>query len=165
MSDLHCELEDWNALDELVYRSMCSMDACNWTAYRRELTDDAIFDFGDDGAAAEDSAEPAIGGYNFVAVLSSVMDGFDATQHVVTNMFHSIEGDAAKTNCYVVAEHFLNSDHGGRDIASGSHCEIDSVRASDGWKISRLQFRTYWYRGNTSLYQLAAERVAAQCDV
>lgn len=158
LSDLLREISDKIALDELVYCSMLAMDARDWAIYRSKLTDDAVFDFVDSGAAIDDSAEPVVGGDKFVEVLSSVIDGFDSTQHVVTNMYHSVGGNRAKTHCYVVAEHFLNNACGDKSISSGAHCEIECDKTRFGWRISKLRLHNLWYRGNTSLFQLAAQR-------
>jgi hypothetical protein len=158
-------LTDKRALDEMVYRCMHAMDTHQWQLYREQITDDAEFDFTDHGAATDDANEPMRGADNFLTILASVIEGFDSTQHCVSNMFHEVSGDVAKTHCYVYAEHFLNNEHGGRRIACGGQYHIDAVRVDQRWKLSRLKWKTFWFEGNTSLYQLAGKRVAQRIAV
>jgi hypothetical protein len=160
MADETQMLHDKRALDEMVYKCMHAMDTHEWPLYRAQLTDDAEFDFTDHGVATEEAADVMRGADNYLAVLRSVIEGFDATQHCISNMFHDVTGDSAKTQCYVLAEHFLNNSRGGRRITCGARYHIDAVRMVEGWRIKRLKFLTFWFDGNTSLYQLAAQAVA-----
>jgi|GEM_PF-1400995 len=164
MADSLQILLDKRALDEMVFKCMHAMDTHDWALYRAQITDDAEFDFTDHGVATDDAAEPMRGADNYLAVLDSVISGFDATQHCVTNMYHELDGDSAKTKCYVYAEHFLNNSRGDRRVACGARYLIDAVRSDDGWKIKHLKFKTFWFDGNTSLYALAGKVTATRAS-
>lgn len=155
-------LLDKRALDEMVYKCMHAMDTHDWALYRAQVVDDAVFDFSDHGVATDDAAEPMRGADNYIAILASVITGFDSTQHCVSNMFHEVSGDTAKTKAYVYAEHFLNNDKGGRRISCGARYHIDAVKSAGQWKIKHLKFLTFWFDGNTSLYGLAGKAAAAK---
>jgi len=154
------DLLDKRELDELISRTMHAMDTHDWPTYRAGLVEEAEFDFTDHGVATDDAAQVMKGADNFVSILASVIEGFDATQHSVTNILHTLKGDTAFTACYVVAEHFLNNDRGDRNVGCGGRYLIDTRRTPEGWRIVKLKFSTYWFRGNTNLYQLAGEAVA-----
>jgi hypothetical protein len=160
MADTLQTLLDKRELDELIHRTMHAMDSHDWPGYRAGLVADAEFDFTDHGVATDDANDVMKGADNFVAILASVIEGFDATQHIVTNILHQLDGDRATTSCYVLAEHFLNNDRGDRNVGCGGRYTIDTRRTPEGWRIARLKFTTSWFRGNTSLYQLAGEAVA-----
>ena len=51
MTDLLQELLDKRALDELIFRTMHALDACDWRAYGASFVADAAFDFTEHGAA------------------------------------------------------------------------------------------------------------------
>lgn len=162
MADELRSLLDKRALDEMVYKCMHAMDTHDWPLYRANIVDDASFDFTDHGVATDDAGDVMRGADNYLAILSSVIEGFDSTQHSITNMYHEIDGDRASTRCYVLAEHFLNNDRGDRNVACGARYHIEAVRTGEGWKIQHLKFLTFWFRGNTSLYEIAGNRRAAR---
>ena len=155
-------LLDKRALDEMVHACMHAMDTHDWPQYRARITDDAEFDFTDHGVATDSASAVMRGADVYLPILASVIEGFDATQHTVTNLLHEVNGNAAHTRCYVCAEHFLNNDRGGRRVTCGARYLIDSVRGADGWRIQRLKFLTFWFDGNTALYQLAGQATAAR---
>ncbi|ARR55452.1 hypothetical protein HY78_19410 [Rhizorhabdus wittichii DC-6] len=162
MADSLQILLDKRALDEMVYKCMHAMDTHQWTLYRANIVEDATFDFTDHGVATDDAAEPMRGADNYLEILASVITGFDSTQHAVSNMYHEVEGDRARTKCYIQAEHFLNNDRGDRRVACGGRYLIDAIRTPDGWKIKHLKFQTFWFTGNTTLYELAGRASAAK---
>jgi len=153
------ELLDKRALDELVYGCMNAVDALDWKTYRGLLLDDAEFDITDHGVAPDETAEIIKGADQLLSVVKSVLTGFEAVQHHVTNMVHRVDGDEATTNAYVYAEHFLNNDRGDRSVTCGGRYKITSRRTQDGWKVASWQLRISWFRGNPMLYKLAAEAV------
>ena len=162
MRDTLEDLLDKRELDELMYKTMHAMDGRDWPAYRRNCLADAAFDFTDHGAAGDETAAVMVGADLFLADLSTVCEGFDATQHAITNMVHTLAGDSARTNCYVHAEHFLENDRGDRSVTCAGRYEIESRRTPEGWRIARLRFVTSWFRGNTALYGLARKRSTAR---
>lgn len=154
------ELRDKIALDELIFGIMYALDGCDWAAYAAAFTDDVTFDFRDHGAAPPEARAIVVGIAKITASQRSVMEGFDAAQHHVTNMLHSIDGDTAVTDCYLYAEHFLNNDRGDRSVTLGGKYQVFSRRSADGWKAFRWRFHSPWLRGNPMLYQVAGEITA-----
>jgi len=162
MTDLLQELLDKRALDELIFRTMHALDACDWPAYRASFVEDAAFDFREHGAAPPQARQVIIGIDTIIALQKSVIEGFDTAQHHVTNMVHSIDGDNAVTDCNLYAEHFLNNDRGDRSVSLGGRYQVSSRRHADGWKVHRWRFYSPWIRGNPMLYQLAVEVTSAR---
>ena len=156
MSEKLQELMDKRALDELIYSTMHAMDSSDWPAYRKGMTDDAEYDFTSHGVATDKAAEIMKGADYFITVLAGVLEGFESTQHHVTNILHTLNGDTATTNCYVFSEHFLNNDRGDRSVSCGGRYEVATVRTAQGWKVVKWRFIASWFRGNTMLYQLAS---------
>lgn len=162
MSDPLKELLDKRALDELIFRTMHALDACDWAAYRTSFVDDVTFDFREHGAAPPEARQLVIGVDRIVALQASVIEGFDAAQHDVTNLVHRIDGDEAVSDCNLYAEHFLNSNRGDRSVTLGGRYQIHSRRYADGWKAYRWRFYKPWLRGNPMLYQIAVEVTSAR---
>jgi SnoaL-like domain len=153
-------LLDKQALDELIYTQAMALDAQDWETYRSCFADKINFDFsehveravGQKIGAATDPDE-------WVANSASVIPGFDSTMHTIASPVHLLRGDTARSRCYIIAEHFLNDVGGDRSTTSSGLYTFDSIRTSDGWKIKNWQLKVLYYRGNLSLYRVAAERV------
>jgi hypothetical protein len=162
MTDLLQELLDKRALDELIFRTMHALDECDWRAYGASFVADAAFDFTEHGAAPPEARQVIVGIDKVIALQKSVLEGFDTAQHHVTNMIHAIDGDSATTDCYLYAEHFLNTNRGDRSVSLGGRYQISSRRYAEGWKVHRWRFYSPWMRGNPMLYQLAVEITSAR---
>lgn len=157
-------LLDKRALDELIYRTVHALDACDWQAYRASFVEDVVFDFREHGAAPPEVRQLVVGIDTIANLQRSVIEGFDTAQHHVTNMLHTIDGDSAVTDCYLYAEHFLNTDRGDRSVSLGGKYQVSSRRYPDGWKVHRWRFHSPWLRGNPMLYQIAVETTSARAD-
>jgi hypothetical protein len=155
-------LLDINALNELIYTQAMALDAQDWKTYRGCFADKVNFDFSEHveravGQAIGSTTDPD----QWVANTASVIPGFDSTMHTVASPVHKVSGDTARSQCYIMSEHFLN-DHGGdRSITASGIYYFGSVRTKAGWKIENWRLKVLFYRGNLALYRIAAEKVAA----
>jgi 3-phenylpropionate/cinnamic acid dioxygenase small subunit len=153
------DLLDKRALDELIFRQAIAVDEHDWDAYRACFDDEVHFDF-------TDHTDRVIGkgfgivesGDEWLEKVIAAVSGFEGTQHLISNTVHQLDGDRATSVCLIVAEHFLNTDRGDRSITMGGIYRFGSVRKRDGWRIKDWHLKVLWYRGNPSLYKLAAER-------
>jgi hypothetical protein len=105
---------------------------------------------------------PAAG---LVALVSTALSGFTATQHISPN--HVIEFDAsdpgrAICHSYMYAQHLLRgSENGEFYLLRGSYTN-HMLRTADGWRIERIIQRRSWEYGNTSVVAEAIARSQAQ---
>jgi hypothetical protein len=156
------ELLDKQALTELIHRVALALDKRDWAAYRACLLDVVHFDF---TPHTDRVVGKNIGvvksGDEWVAKLRWVMPGFDSSQHLTTNVVHVLDGDVASSECFIVADHFLNNEIGERTCTMGGIYRWKSARTAEGWKIHEWYLTPLWYRGNPAVYQIAAERAAA----
>lgn len=161
-NDILSELADKQALNELICRQALSIDKGDWTTYRSCLADgEVLFDFTDHTdkvvgkrIGVERSAD------EWVAKVKSVMPGFDGSQHLITNILHILDADRSQSECFVLADHFLNNSTGDRSITMAGIYTFGCVRTSAGWKINHWVLKILWYRGNPGIYQLAQEKSA-----
>ena len=72
----------------------------------------------------------------------SLVSGFEATQHIITNHRISIEGDQATCVAYVQATH-QNPDS---VWTVAGYYTNKLVRTAEGWKINRLKLTPMWQR-------------------
>lgn len=88
----------------------------------------------------------------------NALHGFDATQHVVTNLRVVVDGDTAACTSYVNALHFLKD--GDREHvahACGTYIH-DFVRTDDGWRIRKATFRLTGHQGGAGAFAEAFAR-------
>lgn len=157
------ELADKRALDEVIYRQAIAVDLQDWRAYRSCFDDDVHFDF-------TDHTDKVIGkgfgivenGDRWVEQVTQAVSGFDGTQHLISNVVHAVTGDRAESVCLILADHFLNNDHGDRSITMAGVYTFGSVRKASHWRIKTWRLKVLWYRGNPGLYRLAGELRSAK---
>lgn len=155
-------LEDKRALDDLIYTQTMAMDTRDWATYRRCLADEIDFDlrdhferFAGKGAGLATDPDAMIEGAR------AILPGFDATMHSVTNLVHTVDGDSATSVCFTVGQHYLNNELGDRNLDTAMHSTYGCVRSAAGWKIRSLVLKVVYYKGNISLFDIAAKKVAA----
>jgi len=158
--DILRELSDKQALSELICRQALCLDKSDWATYRACLADgEVMFDFTDHTdkvvgkrIGVERSAD------QWVEKIKSVMPGFDGSQHLITNILHTVRGDRSQSECFVLADHFLNNSTGDRSITMAGIYTFGCIRTGAGWKINHWVLKILWYRGNPHIYQLAQEK-------
>lgn len=150
-------LIDRTEITDTINKYATGIDLRDWSLYRSIFADEVEIDFSSFGGqpAAKQKAD------DWVTGVKSVLSGFDATQHVLTNHVIDIDGDRAQTRVYMKAEHFLANSLGDNSIALGGYYSHTLERQSDGWKITKCKLTVTWNRGNRQLFQMATERGAS----
>ena len=151
-------LLDKRELDELVYRTVTALDQGRWEDYGSCFAPEAEFILPDHAVSEAGEANVVKGVERFIPVVRSVLSGFDAVQHHVTNMIHTLSDGEARTDCYVIAEQFLGQGPEGASISVGGSYRIASRRGADGWRITGWQFTSAWTRGDPTLFAKAAAK-------
>lgn len=132
IQSVHDKLE----IQELLSRYARGVDDKDWDLYRSVFTADAHIDYTSAGAIAGSVDE----------VIGFLMEGFSAipwSQHYITNVEIDLDGDRAR----VRAMFFNPMQLPGIDGASscGGFYHHDLIRASEGWKSSRLIEENRWF--------------------
>jgi hypothetical protein len=95
-----------------------------------------------------------------VAGWSQALNGFDATQHLITNHLVTVSGDEAVCAAMFQATHRLANPHGSPLWTLGGQYRFDLVRTAGGWRIAGLVMAATWAEGNQQLAALATERAS-----
>ncbi len=132
--DLHA-LADRIAVEDLLTRYATTVDRRDWDGYRNVFTDDAEIDYTSAGGIAGTVDE-------VVEFLSTTLDMFEMTQHLVSNIDVSVDGDTA-----TVTAMFNNPMRlpGGEVWFTGGWYHHDLVRTADGWRSRRLREESAWF--------------------
>src|SRR5580692_5942839 len=97
MTDIPLQiLLDKGALDDLIYTQAFAIDRRDWPAYRSCFADVVHFDFSEHDERVLGNGVVYTDPDVWVESCISVMPGFDATMHSVTNVLHKVQGDTAQ---------------------------------------------------------------------
>lgn len=151
------ELLDRLDISDLVTRMGWCLDRRDWDGFKALFTDRVHTDYtalwgGEPQEASVDEllATDAQGSWR------RTMDGLEATQHLITNILVSVDGDEARVTANVVGVHRLVNPHGSPLWTVGGTYEFRVVRGRDGWLIRAITQRITWVEGNQQVLFRAA---------
>lgn len=87
----------------------------------------------------------------------SLIDAFDVTQHVVSNVVVTLSGDSASSRAYVISNHRIGSDV----WSCGGIYDHGLRRAADrdgGWQITAQRFTALFETGDRSVFERGIAR-------
>ena len=128
-------LADRIAAEDLLTRYATAVDRRDWEQYRSLFTADAVIDYTSAGGIAGTVDE-------VVEFLSTSLEMFEMTQHLVSNIDLEVNGDSA-----TVTAMFNNPMRlpGGDTWFTGGWYHHDLVRTPDGWRSRRLREESAWF--------------------
>ena len=128
-------LADRIAAEDLLTRYATAVDRRDWQQYRSIFTADAEIDYTSAGGIAGTVDE-------VVEFLSTSLELFEMTQHLVSNIDLEVNGDSAP-----VTAMFNNPMRlpGGDTWFTGGWYHHDLVRTPDGWRSQRLREESAWF--------------------
>jgi SnoaL-like domain len=150
MDDAVRQIIDRCEIIDLSTRYCTALDTRDWDLLRSCFTPGSTADFGPWGHAEGVEA--------IVAAARPVMEGMDATQHLVANHTVAIDGDRASMRCVLVAEHLLVGSAAGTVSTTRGVYEDSLVRSELGWRIAHRTLVVTWREGNTGIFDEAFSR-------
>ena len=128
-------LADRIAAEDLLTRYATAVDRRDWEQYRSIFTADAEIDYTSAGGIAGTVDE-------VVEFLSTSLEMFEMTQHLVSNIDLEVNGDSA-----TVTAMFNNPMRlpGGDTWFTGGWYHHDLVRTPNGWRSRRLREESAWF--------------------
>jgi len=141
----------------LMARFARGIDLRDWELYRSVFTDDIEIDYSSyrPGNAGPFKAD------DWVQRGRMLFPGLTASQHFLSNLDITVDGDRGTVFSYVRAEHFLPNTAGDAMFTIGGYYTDSVVRVDGQWKICRKQLTVLWNSGNPQVLTMARERAAA----
>lgn len=150
-------LTDREAAVDSLYRFVWALDEGSDELSASSLTEDAVMTlhFTHNGATPRD-----VNGRKVIVdlLMSAVGRPLDST-HMATNVRCEIDGDKAKLQAQILAQHFRKGEGVGAEFGDyylfGNiyHCDIE--RAEEGvWRISHITIRAQWTQGNPEVMKV-----------
>ncbi len=141
------DMIDRAAISDLKYAYGYGVDQRDWALFRSIFADEVEFDFFDWAGIRE-----TIPADRWVEMVKATLAPFDATQHVFTNMFITLQGDSATCVTNMTARHQLGAE---AQLMGGYYTER-MVRTAAGWKIAACRLNITWEEGDRALFEKAA---------
>lgn len=85
----------------------------------------------------------------------SLLPGFEATQHMLSNHQVEVCGDEASASAYVRAYHYLPNKTGGHTWMVAGYYNYELSRQLAGWRVTALKLNLLYTEGNQNLVNLA----------
>ena len=86
-----------------------------------------------------------------MATCRAALEPLDASQHLLGNHVVTVDGDEARSQCYLQAQHVRSGTPGGDNyIIAGTYTD-ELRRGTDGWKIARRRLTVTWTSGNPTV--------------
>ncbi|MBB5069376.1 nuclear transport factor 2 family protein [Saccharopolyspora gloriosae] len=153
-------LVDRAEINDVQLRYASGTDSHDWELFRSCFTDEVEVDF------SEGFGRPVarMKADDWVRGTAPRMESFAATQHMITNLVITFDGDDLATCvAYVRARHHLPNNTGGSDQTVYGYYTNRFERTSHGWRIAKVKLTALWMTGNFGLFQaaLAPEESAA----
>lgn len=129
-------------------------DRRNWDAVQNAFAPEVLLDYSSMGAKIETLKPPQI-----VAGWKTVLPGFKATQHAISNHRVSVKNNEASSFSYVTALHYLPNESKNDVWRVVGFYEHHLIKTPNGWLVDKMKFTATIIDGNLDLPKLATENV------
>jgi 3-phenylpropionate/cinnamic acid dioxygenase small subunit len=150
------ELRAREAIRDTLSAYASGIDLRDWPRYRACFTEELDVDF----ESFSGSPGRTISAEDWVSAVKIGLTGFQSTQHLISNHRIAVEGDEASCIANVQAYHYLPNDEVEDLYTLGGYYENRLVRDAGSWKIRACRLTVTWTRGDRSLFERAAKRLA-----
>ena len=143
------DIADQLAVIDTLYRFAAGIDLRDADLLASALTENAVSDFGPAAAKAGFEYPVLHGRATIVGALSTSLSGLD-TSHSVSNPRASIDGDTARLDALVEAQHLPRHDHS-RHYMMKNRYDVKLVRQEGVWLIERVTVDNVWRSGDVAV--------------
>ena len=137
------------AVVEALYRFAAGIDMRDKELLTSSLAENAVSDFRPAAAKAGFDYPVIEGRDNIVSALSTSLSSLETT-HSVTNPRVTINGDIARLDALVEAQHLPSNDHS-RHYLMKNRYDVELVRSGDVWVITRNTVDNVWRSGDPAV--------------
>jgi hypothetical protein len=133
-------LADVAGVVDVCVRNARALDGRDWELLATCFVPDVVVEF--------EGVEPLHGAAAVVEVCRGALEPLDASQHLLGNHHVTVDGDSARSECYVHAQHVRGAlAPADKYVVAGTY--RDTLERRDGaWKITRRRLQVSWTDGN-----------------
>ncbi len=142
-------LQDRAETIDLMNRYALGIDRRDWPLYRSCFEDR----FALDAPGWPESMDAD----QWVDIVRSGIERYEATQHQMSNHTLEVDGDRAECVSYIRAVHHQPKAVGGPRWVLVGYYELGLVRNPSGWRIARFNLTIQWNEGNLELMKIGPQ--------
>jgi hypothetical protein len=144
-------------IEDVIMRYTHGIDLRDWELFRSVFSDEVYIDY----SSAPGAPQPKVWKADeIVQWVKGTLQGFDATEHMFTNLVIDVDGEDAVCVPYLHGPHVLVNRSGGNNLTVGGYYIIKLRRLHGEWRIRSCDLKLTWIEGNYHLLALAHERGA-----
>lgn len=140
---------DKQGVIEALYRFAAGIDLRDRAQLASAFTEDAISDFRP-AAAKAGFDYPVLEGRDTIVTALATSLGNVATTHSVSNPLVTLDGDEARLDVLVEAQH-VSLTEPARHYLMKNRYDVELVRAGDAWRIRRVTIDNVWRTGDPAV--------------
>ncbi|GAA3543700.1 nuclear transport factor 2 family protein [Amycolatopsis ultiminotia] len=145
-------LWDRAEIGDVQLRYATGTDSHDWELFRSCFTEEVEIDF----SAGFGQPVVRMSADDWAKSTAPRMESFKATQHMITNLVITFDGDDRATCvAYLRASHHLPNSTGDSDQVVYGYYTNRFERTPDGWRIARVKLTPLWMTGNFGIFQTA----------
>jgi len=141
-------LLDRQAIEDVLVGYATALDTRDWAALEAVYLPDAVAIY--DGERFD--GLPAI-----VDICRRSLEPLTSSQHLLGNFAVEVDGDAARSACYLQAMHYRAGIRGLSTWVMAGTYRDRFVRTADGWRIAERDLEIAWTDGNSGVLVLDPE--------
>jgi septum formation inhibitor-activating ATPase MinD len=146
---LPTDIADRLAIADALHRFAAGIDLRDQALLSSSLAEHAVSDFRPAAAKAGFDYPVIEGRATIVAALMGSLAALDTT-HSVTNVRITVDGDTARMDALVEAQHVPRNDHT-RHYLMKNRYDVELARTGDGWVITRNTVDNVWRSGDAAV--------------
>ena len=131
-------LTDRAQIHDLLLAYARCLDTRNWRACAGLLVDDGRV-LWPHGSITKDQ---------LAASVETILEPFERTHHVYTNISIEIDGDTARTNHYLQSTHIKSANAPSKHADVGGWYDNLCRRTQDGWRLEQIDLTFVWSAGD-----------------
>jgi uncharacterized protein (TIGR02246 family) len=95
--------------------------------------------------------EPVVGSVAIANFMKGILDRLEATTHMFTNFIIEVNGDTARMQAKIIAQHVRMGVPGGETYLAGARYDAQVRRIDGKWKLARVRGSSIWHDGNAAI--------------
>ena len=137
-------LLDERDITSVLHRYAAALDQKDWALFSTCFVENATAHYETIGT---------LEGYAAIESLCrSALMNMSVTQHLIGNVDITVEGDTARSSCYLHGQHVRPKTPGGDNNIIAGQYQDELVRTTQGWRIRRRTLHVWWSQGNPAIH-------------
>jgi len=152
------ELHARTAMADVLIQFARAIDSRDWDVYQSQFATAIEVDY----RSLLGGDVLAISAADWAMQARRAFEGFETTQHFISNQVCQVDDGRGTCEAYVCAEHFARTGSELEFWTMGGNYRAEFEQTDEGWKIDKLRLEVLWSRGNPNIFEIASAGVPSK---